>query len=133
VGERGGLPWLYVGHLFLGLAAHWRGDWDEAERELEAAVELEPPAAFAGQSATMLAILLAHAGRGEDALAAVEERRTDLPVPGQVNSPGSWNAMFGLAEVLYVIGSEPRTSWRRPSGATMTSACPSTSPWPRPC
>ena len=24
--ERGGLPWLYVGHVYAGLAAHWRGD-----------------------------------------------------------------------------------------------------------
>ena len=31
IGERGGLPWRYVGHLYLGLAAHWRGNTEQAE------------------------------------------------------------------------------------------------------
>ena len=48
IGERGGLPWRYVGHLYLGLAAHWRGNTEQAEAELRSAVELEPPGAFAG-------------------------------------------------------------------------------------
>ena len=31
IGERGGLPWRYVGHIYLGLAAHWRGNAERAE------------------------------------------------------------------------------------------------------
>src|SRR4029453_9695160 len=54
--ERGGLPWLYVGHLYLGLAAHWRGDWETAERELRLAEQLEGPGGIGGQRA-------AHPGR----------------------------------------------------------------------
>ena len=50
IGERGGLPWRYVGHIYQGLAAHWRGDADSAEVALRSAVELEPPAAFAGKA-----------------------------------------------------------------------------------
>ncbi len=30
------------GYLYLGLAAHWRGEWDEAERHLRRPVEPEP-------------------------------------------------------------------------------------------
>ena len=30
IGERGGLPWRYVAHLYLGLAAHWRGNAERA-------------------------------------------------------------------------------------------------------
>ena len=67
--ERGGLPWLYVGHLYLGLAAHWGGDWETAERELRLAEQLEAPGAIGGQSAAQLALHLAHAGRGDEVAA----------------------------------------------------------------
>src|SRR4029453_14079979 len=62
--ERGGRPWLDVAHLSLGLAAHWRGDWETAERELRLADQLEAPGAVGGQSAAHLALHLARAGRG---------------------------------------------------------------------
>jgi class 3 adenylate cyclase len=67
--ERAGLPWLYVGHLYLGLAADWRGDWETAERELRLADQLEAPGAIGGQSAAHLALHLARAGRADEALA----------------------------------------------------------------
>ena len=44
IGERGGLPWRQ-GYIYLGLAAHWRGNAERAEAELRNAVELEPPGA----------------------------------------------------------------------------------------
>ncbi len=34
VGERGGLPWRFTGYIYLGLAAHWRGNAERAEAEL---------------------------------------------------------------------------------------------------
>ena len=34
------------GLIYLGLAAHWRGNAERAEAELRNAVELEPPGAF---------------------------------------------------------------------------------------
>ncbi|HET8820507.1 MAG TPA: hypothetical protein VFM57_03095, partial [Thermoleophilaceae bacterium] len=100
--ERGGLPWLYVGHMHVGLAAHWRGDREEAERRLRLAAQLEPPAAFAGQSASLLAMHLAYAGRHEDAAAVVEEMRPMFPIEGRVNTLGSWNLAFGCLEALFV-------------------------------
>jgi class 3 adenylate cyclase/tetratricopeptide (TPR) repeat protein len=102
--ERGGLPWLYVGHMHIGLAAHWRGEPEEAERGLRLAMQLEPPAAFAGQSASLLAIHLASAGRVEDAVALVEEMRPMFPVEGRVNTLGSWNLAFGCLEALFIAG-----------------------------
>ena len=33
IGERGGLPWRYVGYVYLGLAAHWRDNAERAEAE----------------------------------------------------------------------------------------------------
>lgn len=102
--ERGGLPWLYVGYLYLGFAAHWRGDWDTAERHLRRAAELEAPGAFSGQGRTHLAVHLAEAGRTEEVLAIAAEQRAALPPPGTVNSLGRWNAITGMVEALYVAG-----------------------------
>lgn len=102
--ERADLPWIYTAHLYLGLAAHWRGDWEDAERELRTATELEPPAAFAGQTAGLLAIHLAHAGNHEEVLRMFEERRDLLPVAGRVNTLGAWNTLFGFTEALYLSG-----------------------------
>ena len=102
--ERGGLPWLYAGHLHMGLASYWRGDDEEAEHRLRLAVELEPAAAFAGQSASILALHLAYAGRAEEAVQVVESLRPAFPVSGQVNTLGSWNVLFGSIEALAVAG-----------------------------
>ena len=102
--EQGGMPWLYVGYLYLGLAAFWRGDGRDAERQLRRATELEPVSAFAGQSAAQLAVMLAYAGRVEEVSALFRERAGSLPDPDRVSSLGAWNALLGFTEALYVSG-----------------------------
>jgi tetratricopeptide (TPR) repeat protein len=104
--QRGGLPWLYVGHIYVGLAAHWRGSWETAATELRRAVELEPPSAVGGQSASLLALHLAHAGEADEVVRLYEGSRGALPVSRTVNSVGSWNMLFGFVEALYLIGRE---------------------------
>jgi tetratricopeptide (TPR) repeat protein len=105
-GERGGLPWRYVGNIYLGLAAHWRGNTERAEAELRKAMELEPPAAFAGQSASLLARHLAYLGRTEEVIELFESARSLDRLPGleKVNGIGSWNGMLGFVEALYLCG-----------------------------
>ena len=105
-GERGGLPWRYVGNIYLGLAAHWRGNTERAEAELRKAMELEPPAAFAGQSASLLARHLAYLGRTEEVMELFESARSldRLPALDRVNGIGSWNGMLGFVEALYLCG-----------------------------
>jgi class 3 adenylate cyclase/tetratricopeptide (TPR) repeat protein len=102
--ERGQLPWIYVGHLYLGLAAHWRGDADTAEKEFRTAAALEPPAAFSGASPSLLALHLAHEGRADEVMQLYEDHRESLPTLGQVNSLGSYNFVTGGSEALYLIG-----------------------------
>jgi tetratricopeptide (TPR) repeat protein len=102
IGERGGLPWRFVGHLYLGLAAHWRGNAEQAEAELRRAVELEPPGAFAGQCAAVLAGHLAYHGRADEVMELLESARSGLPsleVPSGINS---WTSMLGFVEALYL-------------------------------
>ena len=94
----------HLGHLYLGLAAHWRGDWETAERELRLADQLETPGAIGGQSAAHLALHLAHAGRGDEVAAIVEAHRPGLPVAGATSSIGAWNMLLGFVEALALVG-----------------------------
>ena len=102
IGERGGLPWRYVGHIYLGLAAHWRGNTEQAEAELRRAVELEPPGAFAGLSAAVLARHLAYHGRADEVMELLESGRSKLPSLDRVNSWGSWSCLLNFVEACYL-------------------------------
>jgi class 3 adenylate cyclase/tetratricopeptide (TPR) repeat protein len=102
--QRGSLPWLYVGHLCLGLVAHWRGDAVRAEPEIRRAVQLEAPGAFSGSSTSILVRHLAHVGRVEEVMTIYQSERSKLPSPDRVNSHGSWVRLFGLVEALYLCG-----------------------------
>jgi class 3 adenylate cyclase/tetratricopeptide (TPR) repeat protein len=102
--ERGGLPWLYLGHLYVGLSAHWRGDGETAERELRKALELEPPSAYAGQTACHLARHLAHVGRSEEVRSLYESARPIFPTGEGTTGIGAWNCMLGFVEALYLSG-----------------------------
>ena len=104
IGERGGLPWRYVGYIYLGLAAHWRGNAERAEAEFRNAVELEPPGAIGGQSVSLLARHLAYQGRAEEVLQLFESTRSTLPSLDRTSGVGSWNSMFGFVEALYLCG-----------------------------
>lgn len=95
---------MYVGYLYLGFAAHWRGDWVEADRHLRRAVQLEPPGAFEGQSAAHLAVYLAHSGRVEEAVTIPERYGKGPPLPGRIHILGTLNSMFVLTEALYMAG-----------------------------
>jgi class 3 adenylate cyclase/tetratricopeptide (TPR) repeat protein len=104
IGERGGLPWRYTGHLYLGLAAQWRGNTEQAEAELRRAVELEPPGAFAGQCAAVLARHLAYHGRTDEVMELLESGRSKLPSLDRVNSWGSWMCLLNFVEACYLCG-----------------------------
>jgi tetratricopeptide (TPR) repeat protein len=104
IGERGGLPWRYFGHLFLGLAAHRRGNAERAEAHLRSAVELEPPGAFAGQSAAVLARHLGYHGRANEVMELFESSRSKLPSLDRVNGMGSWSCLLYFVEAFYLCG-----------------------------
>ncbi|MFL5738162.1 MAG: ATP-binding protein, partial [Actinomycetota bacterium] len=102
--ERGGLPWTYVGHMYLGLAAQWRGDWDTAARELVIASDLDAPGPFGGQVKAILANFRALEGREEDVRELFEEMRPTFARGGVVNTLGSWNLLLGFLEPLWLVG-----------------------------
>ncbi len=102
--QRGSLPWLYVGHLCLGVVAHRRGDAVGGEAEIRRAVQLEAPGAFSGSSTSILVRHLAHLGRVEEVMAIYQSERSKLPSPDRVNTHGAWVRLFGLVEALYLCG-----------------------------
>jgi tetratricopeptide (TPR) repeat protein len=102
--QRGSLPWLYVGHLCLGLVAQWRGDAVRAEAEIRRAVQLEAPGAFSGSSTSILVRHLAHLGRAEEVMAIYQAERSKLPSLDRANSHGAWVRLLGLVEALYLCG-----------------------------
>jgi class 3 adenylate cyclase/tetratricopeptide (TPR) repeat protein len=104
VSERGGLPWRYVGHLYLGLTGHWHGDARRAETGLRRAMEFEPAAAFSGQSASLLALELAHEGRSDEVKELHRGAQEAFPAPGKANTLGAWNTLLGFTEALYLSG-----------------------------
>jgi tetratricopeptide (TPR) repeat protein len=104
IGERGGLPWRYLGHLYLGLAAHRRGNAERAEAQLRNAVQLEPPGAFAGQSAAVLARHLANYGRAEEVMDLFGSAQSKLPRLDRVNGIGSWSCLLNFVEAFYLCG-----------------------------
>ena len=102
VGERGGLPWRYLGHLYLGVAAHRRGNAERAEAQLRKAVELEPMSAIAGQCAGALARHLAYYGRADEVMELFESARSKLPSLDRVNGIGSWSGLLNFVEAFYL-------------------------------
>ncbi len=104
IGERGGLPWRFVGYIYLGMADHWRGNAERAEAELRNGVEMEPPGAIGGQSGSLLARHLAYQGRTEEVLELFESARSRLPSLEVASGIGSWNGMLGFVEALYLCG-----------------------------
>jgi hypothetical protein len=134
--ERGGLPWPYVGHLYLGLAAHWRGDWETAERELRLADQLEAPGAFGGQSAAHLALHLAQAGPGTGRpLSATLPRRSPPPRRSATASSRSTSGSGGRACCSTGIGRESgrRPPRSRPTWPAGTASSASDGMPPPPC
>ena len=102
IGERGGLPWRFVGYVYLGLAAHWRDNAERAEAELRKAVEMEPPGAIGGQSGSLLARHLAYQGRTQEVMELFEAARPGLPSLEVNSGIGPWNGMLGFVEALYL-------------------------------
>ena len=104
IATRGGLPWRYVGHIYLGLAAGWRGDNERAEAELRKAVDLEPLSAYAGQSIALLARQLASQGRADEVIELFRSAHAQSRWPrlDRVNSLGSWNCLFGFVEAFFL-------------------------------
>ena len=103
LGDDMGFPWLSsIGHARIGLAAFWRGRWDDTLRHFEDAARLEVRGAAGGHLGRLFLI---HAYLGNDATAIelIAQARPQFPVLGQPNSGTSWGLAAAAVEALYVL------------------------------
>ena len=108
--RRAKLPWDSHSFVWLGIASLWRGRLDQAIEHLREAVSLEPPGAYSGIATGFLVLGLAHAGRGEEAMAVFDDFRSRNVSP---DGPATLGAamLYGTgAEAAAVIGDADRAN-----------------------
>jgi tetratricopeptide (TPR) repeat protein len=105
-----GMPWISNSYTMLGLADFWRGRWHEALEHFQEAVKLELPGFFAGIDWGWLFLWKAYAGDKDAALAMLEQRRDNLPRPGQPNTDGAWTMLIGVVEGLAVLAEREKAA-----------------------
>ena len=122
--------WVWGGHScsWIGLAEFLRGNWDAAAEWLERGSANPPPGALAGFCWSSWFQYLAFSGRRAEALSFVDEKRVELPTPGEPNTWTAWSLLFGFTEGLFVLGERDEPAgWHdlvveaRATGAVATS------------
>jgi tetratricopeptide (TPR) repeat protein len=99
-----GFRWLSsVGHVRLGLAAFWRGDWSEALAEFERAAEFEGSGATGVQLGRLL-LIHAYLGNHDTALDLIDKARPQFPVIGRPAPAWSWGLATTAVEALRLLG-----------------------------
>ena len=95
--------WAYLDYLYLGVIAHYRGQFDEAVRWIRRGIEIEPLTYQRGQLSGALFWTLAAKG-DPDAGAALVAARLYLPVPGRQLSMGACGCLAFVVEGLALLG-----------------------------
>ena len=98
------MPWISASYSFIGSVHFGRGRWEEALEHFQEAARLEPPGFMAGADWGYLFLGKAYVRDRDSALAVLEQRRDNLPRPGQANTWGAWMFLFGVIEGLAVLG-----------------------------
>jgi tetratricopeptide (TPR) repeat protein len=99
-----GSPWITDSYVWLGLREFWRGRWDEARGLFEEALRLEGPGIYAGTPWAFLVEHLAHLGEREQCLSLFQERKNDLPGPGQPIWMGARTMLGSAIVALATLG-----------------------------
>jgi tetratricopeptide (TPR) repeat protein len=105
------VAYRHVLETFFAYLAFVRGDWKEALRLAETAVQVSPEGHHtSGPDWGSRLRLLAYSGRPSDVMAVLDDRRAAFPQPGRRNGYGSWHLMTGAVEALAVIGERERAA-----------------------
>jgi class 3 adenylate cyclase/tetratricopeptide (TPR) repeat protein len=111
-----GLPWTAGTSVFSSVAAFRRGEWSDAIRHLEEAIELEVSEALRPGDVGMLMMTLAYAGERDRALKLYEDEADaleQLRVPNQsdeTSSRGAAPLLGTVVEALWALGERERAA-----------------------
>ncbi|HEV3134076.1 MAG TPA: AAA family ATPase [Acidimicrobiia bacterium] len=104
LGKSMGFPWLSsIGQARIGLAAFWRGRWDDALWRFEEAARLEVRGASGGHVARLF-LVHAHLGDRARAIELIDQARPDFPSLGRSNSEKSWGVAAAAVEAFTILG-----------------------------
>jgi class 3 adenylate cyclase/tetratricopeptide (TPR) repeat protein len=104
LGKEFGFRWLSsIGHTRIGLAAFWRGEWEEALARFEDAARLEVPGATGGHLGR-LTLIHAYLGNRSRVAELVARTRAVFPVPGRPAAGTAWALAATAVEALTIIG-----------------------------
>ena len=118
-----GFSWLEsVGHARLGLAAFWRGDWEDALVEFEHAADMEGGGASGGQLGRLL-LIHAYLGHRDTSLDLIDRARSQFPVVGRPASARSWNLAATAVEALWLLGERDEVAALYPTMAALAGSC----------
>jgi tetratricopeptide (TPR) repeat protein len=98
-----GHGWVCHYRIHLGLGHFWGGRWEKAQQDFQEAVKLEPAGFYAGGAWGSLCRFRAYAGDSNGAVRILEEKRENLPRPGQANTMGAWSMLLAAVEGLAAL------------------------------
>jgi class 3 adenylate cyclase/tetratricopeptide (TPR) repeat protein len=116
--KRSQLPWTSQSHIFLGLAAFKRGDWDGALDHFDEARSTDPPSALWGWGLGNYFALRSLAG-SDDARELIPEIRESLPRPGEAATLGRWMLGLFFIEGLAALGMKEEAARLYPLALTV--------------
>ena len=103
--------WRWMAEGSQAQARLWRGHLDAATAQAQIAFSHEPPVGtLTGIGWGMVFLCECAAGRREPALTLLNDHAAALPRPGQLNTIGSWTALFKVIEGLAIIGERARAA-----------------------
>jgi tetratricopeptide (TPR) repeat protein len=105
-----GFGWVSNYHMYLGLGHFWRGQWEKALQDFQEAVKVEPATFYAGAAWGSLSLFKAYAGDRNGALHMLEQKRQNLPRPGQANTMGAWSMLLAAVEGLAILNEREEAS-----------------------
>ena len=119
--ERHNLPWIGQSHAFIARARYLAGDESGSIEHARLGNELDLPGVLRGFTLGVLFIVLAYAGRRDEALGLWDDIGPRLPQPNTVAPIGAWMLVSQTVEGLSVLGEHERAAELYPTVLNVAS------------